>query len=298
MPWLPNYDQGRTPADYTAGAGMSVHNGGQPIQRRNQWADAIAKIAPQVMAYLKQKKQDEIANALMNMEQPPRAEAVDPSLQGAPATRPFTGGADGFKVHQMYQDFMNKQQDRQYELQSRQPDTQMDDLDYQIKYRQAHPEEFPEKASEYVNTPQGRMTAHQWAVIQEGQRKSQAKGIGGLTLDQLNQPDYVRYEDANGNQLSTDQANADPEHAFARPPGAKGATPYKQWNAAAQMFRDAQSKASPAPKVMGQPTDQAKAATSDNDAVLRDARDAISRGKDPVAVKKRLQEMGIDPAGL
>lgn len=251
--WLPQ-SYGRDPGEIAAAAGMSVRAGHPVTAQRNQLADAIAKIAPGVMAYLKQKKQDAIANELMNMEQPPRAESVDPSLQGAPATQPFTGGQQGYQAHQMYQKYLNDQQDRQN---ANTPDTAMDDLQYQHAYRLAHPEEFPDKPNgpQYVNTPNGRMTAHEASVIQRDQNKANARGVGGLTLDQLNQPGYVRYEDKDGNVRSNEEAQADPEGTFAVPPGAKQRTPYTQWNSAADLFRKAQGRANPS---AAQPADAQK----------------------------------------
>lgn len=279
MSWLPLYDQGKTPADYTASAGMSVHGGNLPselLRRRNPFAEAIKAIAPQVAAYLKQKKLDEIANSFQNMVNPPRAGAVDsnaydPSLaasqglgnyqeggdspqsyardsQGPPATKPYQGGAEGNAANQLYQKYLAQQE-------AAKSDTATNDLNYQVLYRKAHPEEFPDKTTgpQYVNTDQGRMTAHEASVIRRDQNKITSRGVGGLTLDQLNQPDYVRYEDKDGNQISTEQANANPENAFAVPPNAKQRTPYKQWTSAADLFRQAQGRAGgqPAPTLQG-----------------------------------------------
>lgn len=175
MPWLPAYDQGKTPADYTSAAGMGVRAGHAPTVPRNQLADAIAHIAPELAQYFKQKRQDEIANALMNQEQPPRAESVDPSLQGAPATQPFNGGAAGLQVHQMYQKYLNDQQDRQN---ANTPDTAMDDLNYQAKYRQVHPEEFQPQAN-------SAMTAYQQQLLRlremDIKRKADRYGHNGTT---------------------------------------------------------------------------------------------------------------------
>ncbi len=255
MPWI-NQPDGKTMAEIAAAAGLSVHGGGSHYpQQKNQWADALAKLGPELQDYFKRKRQDEVANMLMNQIQPPRAEAVDPSIQGAPATRPFTGGAQGFAAHQMYEKYMKDQQ-------ADQPDTQMDDLDYQIKYRHAHPEEFASvqgTGPQYVDTTQGRMTAHEWAVIQREQNKANSRGVGGLTVQQLDQPGYVRYEDKDGKIRSNEEAQADPEGTFAVPPNAKTRTPYTQWVSAADLYREAmgQTRTPPKPKVMGQPTDTA-----------------------------------------
>jgi hypothetical protein len=108
MAWL--NPGGRTAAEFP----LSVQGHGTIpaylLHPQNQVADLIAKVAPALKAYLDKKRNDEIANEVMNMETPPRAEAVDPSLQGAPATAPTTGGADQFKARQMYQTILDKQQ--------------------------------------------------------------------------------------------------------------------------------------------------------------------------------------------
>jgi hypothetical protein len=296
--WINNPD-GKTPAEIAAAAGMAIHGGnGHYPQRQNQIAQLIASLTPAIKDYIRQKRNDAIANQLMNMQEPPRAEAVDPSLQGAPATRPFTGGAQGLAAHQMYEKMMQEKQDSQ-------PDTAMEDLQYQHLYRQTHPEEFPTtqgNGPQYVDTPQGRMTAHEWAVIQREQNKANSRGVGGLTVQQLDQPGYVRYEDKDGNPRSNEQAQADPEGTFAVPPNAKTRTPYSQWISAADLYRKAQGGGSkaPEPKVIGQPTDSAEPNTNPQDHVpiLDEARKAIQKGANPEAVKKRLAEMGIDASGL
>jgi len=108
MAWL--NPGGRTAAEFP----LSVQGHGTIpaylLHPQNQVADLIAKVAPALKAYLDKKRNDEIANEVMNMETPPRAEAVDSSLQGVPATAPATGGADQFKARQMYQTILDKQQ--------------------------------------------------------------------------------------------------------------------------------------------------------------------------------------------
>lgn len=143
MPWL-NFDQGRTPAELSAG--YQVHGGSLPsglLQRHNPYLEAIKAIAPGVKAFLDKKKNDDIANQLQNIINPPRAEALDPSMYdpslaasqgldyqsnfsgvptgdspnalgrdypGPPATQPFRGGASGMKVHDLYQSYLDQEQ--------------------------------------------------------------------------------------------------------------------------------------------------------------------------------------------
>lgn len=277
MAWLPaNF--GRDPGEIAAAAGMAIHGGSLPsglLQRRNPLVDALKNISPELKEYFKRKRQDAIANQLQNMINPPRAGAVDqnsydPSLAASqglgnyqeggdspdsynldsvspPTTQPYRGGAEGNAANQLYQKYLAQQE-------AAKSDTATNDLNYQVLYRKAHPEEFPDKMTgpQYVNTDQGRMTAHEASVIQRDQNKANARGVGGLTLDQLNQPGYVRYEDKDGNVRSTEEAQADPEGTFAVPPGAKQRTPFTQWNSAADLYRKAV-----APKVMGKTTDAA-----------------------------------------
>jgi hypothetical protein len=125
MPWLPNYDTGKTPAEQTAG--ISIHGGNLPselLRRKKSLVEIIAEgvqqNAPAVAAYLKEKNLDKVANALMNSENAPRAEAVDPSLQNVggfgPATRPFTGGAMALAQQDMIQQRENAIEDRKFKL--------------------------------------------------------------------------------------------------------------------------------------------------------------------------------------
>lgn len=108
MSWL-NYT-GHTAADFP----MDIRGGGSIspylLQRHDPYAEIFKTLAPAIKDYLQQQKSDQIANELMNMENPPRAEAVDPSLQGAPATAPAHGGQQAYKAQKLYQDYISKQQ--------------------------------------------------------------------------------------------------------------------------------------------------------------------------------------------
>jgi hypothetical protein len=112
MPWLQPFQD---PSLAELAARSSISGGGgvssallRPIP--NQWLEALNQVAPVIREYIQKKKSDEIANQLMNMQQPPRAEAVD-YPQGIPATDPFTGGADQMQVNQAYQAYLDKQQE-------------------------------------------------------------------------------------------------------------------------------------------------------------------------------------------
>jgi hypothetical protein len=166
MPWL-QYS-GHTPAEFP----MNISGGGGVsstlLQPHDKWAAIIKQIAPAIKQYVDQKRADEIANEVLNMETPPRAEAVDPSIQGAPATAPARGGANWLKAQQLYQQHLDSQ-----------PDTATDDLNYQILWNKAHPDEqadSPPRGPQYVDTPYGRMTAQQWMDYQ----RKQVRGEGGL----------------------------------------------------------------------------------------------------------------------
>lgn len=233
MSWL-NYE-GKTPAELTAGARIDV--GAMPhIQpRQNQWAEALKQIAPAVMAYLKQRKNDEIANQVQNMMQPPRAESVDPSLQGAPATRPQTGGVDAMQAQQMYQ----KLQDQQA---ANTPDTAMNDLQYQHLYRQTYPEQFPQ------SSPKGK-----YAVQGPDGQTYYVTGNAALRASQPPKPSYTDVEQQTGhkwaewNQLAeSDLANIGTDPGD--PNQLRGHFRDKQGNQSdasipVQLFQDAQRRA-------------------------------------------------------
>jgi hypothetical protein len=51
----------------------------------------------------------------MNMQQPPRAEAVDSSLQGDPATSPFSGGAQAYQAYLASQKMDDERVKREWE---------------------------------------------------------------------------------------------------------------------------------------------------------------------------------------
>ena len=115
MPWL---TQPREPTLAELFGNGSISGGGgisSGLLRPppNQWEEALAKVLPAIKDYIQKKKSDEIANQLQNMYQPPRAEAVDPRMQGLPATMPFTGGADQFQVAEMYRKTQEAAEDRE-----------------------------------------------------------------------------------------------------------------------------------------------------------------------------------------
>jgi hypothetical protein len=114
MPWLnpatdPTLAELASRASISGGGGISS----ALLQRPpNQWLELLKQVAPVIKDYIQQKKSDEIANQLMNMQQPPRAEAIG-YPQGPPATDPFTGGAEQYKVQNAYQAYLDKQRDEE-----------------------------------------------------------------------------------------------------------------------------------------------------------------------------------------
>lgn len=131
MAWLQYSGKNPSEFDYTIHGGGGISS--DLLKRRRTWqddlADIVKTVAPQIKDYLQSRKSDQIANQLMNMEQPPRAQAVDqsgatfdPALaarQGLnatsdpAATSPFTGGAQGMKLQNAYQAYLDKQQEDQ-----------------------------------------------------------------------------------------------------------------------------------------------------------------------------------------
>lgn len=120
MAWPTTYP-GRTAADFplaiSGGGSISPHL----LQRRDIWGEIIKQIAPAVRDYMDKKRADDIANTVLNMEQPPRAQPIDqfgatydPQLaatqglysQTEPqATPPATGGTRRLAALKAYQDF-------------------------------------------------------------------------------------------------------------------------------------------------------------------------------------------------
>lgn len=131
--WLPT-PTGRTAAEYP----LDIHGGGNIspylLRSRNQWADLIKTMEPALKEYLAQKRADDVANQFLNMESPPRAEAVDqygatydPQLalrQGLNstteprATPPNTGGERAYKADVLYRALLNDQQNKQQKVDS------------------------------------------------------------------------------------------------------------------------------------------------------------------------------------
>lgn len=131
MAWPYPYT-GHTAAEFP----MNIHGGGSIpsylLQPHNQWDELFKRIAPAIKDYLQQKKSDEIANQLMNMESARRAEPVmnngqpvsgGPGMDasqvatfntslGFPGTykTPERGGQQAYQAQKLYQDYVSKQQ--------------------------------------------------------------------------------------------------------------------------------------------------------------------------------------------
>lgn len=173
MSWL-TYG-GKDPAELLAG--VQIHGGNLPdalLKRKNigdQIAAAIHAAAPELSAWYKQKKADDIANQLMNSQDGniPRAQvfpgqyasqdvgpysAGDAITQGAPASVPFTGGDRGFQIQQ----YLQKQQSAGV----------TDDLKHALI--RANIEKAGRapvgRGTPYIDTPEGQMTPWQWGQIQ------------------------------------------------------------------------------------------------------------------------------------
>src|SRR4051812_33820259 len=105
MAWL-DYGKNPTLAELLAQA-SPIHGGGNIpeylLRPKRTWQDDLKDVAnalsPVISSYIKGRRSDAVANEIMNMQQPPRAEAVDSSLQGDPATSPFSGGAQAYQAY-------------------------------------------------------------------------------------------------------------------------------------------------------------------------------------------------------
>lgn len=123
MAWL-NYS-GHTASQFP----MDIHGGGSIsphlVQPHNQWADIFKTLAPAIKDYMDKRKADQIANEVLNMQNPPRAAAVDqygatydPALaksQGLDsatdpmATAPATGGQQQYKAQALFKAYQDQQ---------------------------------------------------------------------------------------------------------------------------------------------------------------------------------------------
>jgi hypothetical protein len=122
MPWItptrePTLAELLSHSSISGGSGINAALLQQPP---NQWLEALKQVAPAITSYIQKKKSDDIANQLL------RDTGAPPQYQDR--------GAIGLQAWNQLHQFRENQ-----------PDTAMDDLDYQIKYRQAHPEEFPDQ---------------------------------------------------------------------------------------------------------------------------------------------------------
>ena len=143
MSWLPDFSHEKTLADIQAAYQPHVVQSPNIQPQRNQFLDALEKTAPQVLAAIRQRQTDQVANAFLQ-----KSGAPD-ELQGK--------GDVAWKAYQDYQ--------------ANQPDTATDDLNYQILDRKAHPENYPEAALKP-------MTQYQREHMGLMQRREDRLGVG------------------------------------------------------------------------------------------------------------------------
>lgn len=303
MAWLPT-PTGRTAAEYP----LDIHGGNNIssylLNRPNPYAEAIKQIAPALKEYLAQKRADEIANQYLNMEQPPRAAAIDPSAydpqlalrqglnsQTAPqATAPNTGGERAYKADVLYRSLLNEQQDRAQKTAS---------AHWQDVYHQAQANKLNADAAApddriEITLPDGRIAkvtpneAAQYlkpghsAAQHDPWENAMAVGRGEMDGDKFvgkNDGKMVKLVTPNGYSMVVPW-----ESYQSRQP--KG-------NAGAELYRS---------KVQGQQPplqepDLPQDTSGQNEAFAR-AREAIAKGANPAAVKKRLEDAGYDSTGL
>lgn len=243
MPWLPT-SYGRDPGEIAAAAGMAIH-GQTPHVYPNRLAEAIKAIAPGVMAYLKQKKNDEIANQLMNMEHPPRAGAVDPTAydpslaasqgldyQGASATpsgdspgaysrdysagpaatQPFHGGQRGFQVHKLYQKYVDSQQEDAVKAATEERKARLDEANIARLNAPESGVPMDINGQTYRVTPDAALR-HNDARNPVKSAFDKVVGQYGITMNDLAgvdtvTPNVVQYQDESGKKISTEDAAA------------------------------------------------------------------------------------------
>ena len=148
MPWITPSDPRMNPGYVSSQAdihGQSVSPGLIP---KNQMLEALQQAAPLLAQYLRKKNADDVANELLKQSGAPD------QLQGK--------GSDALQMWNQYQ--------------NNQPDSAMDDVNYQRAYRQAYPDQFPQASA----TPKP-MTEYQRQHLDMQQRREDRLGAGGGT---------------------------------------------------------------------------------------------------------------------
>jgi hypothetical protein len=211
----------------------------------------------------------------MNMQQPPRAEAVGYE-QGMPATSPFTGGAEQYKVNQAYQSYLDNQ--REAEQKSRLNEARISNLNEPSSRRDnvaRYPVQLPDGST--IEVTGNEALAHYNRVNKPAKTDDEWRLNRALARGRL---------DEKGNFTNDYAEAASGEMVQVRKPD--GTVIVVPWAEYQRRTNPAARSADP----------ELTARSSDHESVLQEARDAIKKGKDPEAVRKRLAEMGIDATGL
>jgi hypothetical protein len=296
--WLPT-PTGKVAAEYP----MDIHGGGNIspylLNRQNPYAEVVKQWLPALKEYLAQKRADEIANQYLNMEQPPRAEAVAPSAydpnlamrqglnsQTAPqATAPNTGGERAYKADVLYRSLLDKQGADQ--SQSTNDYWKNKVLEAQANKYQADadtPDPRLTSAESPVIDPQSGMVwnGRQWVKpSRQAEDWSMNRPLARGRLNEKGEFDNQYSEAASGDYVKLRTPKGDilvvPWSEYQKRAGRS--------NAGAELYRS---------KVQGQQPPQ----SDDQAKAITDARAAIAKGAKREDVKKRLEDAGYDSTGL
>lgn len=279
MPWL-SPSQDPTLAELAARTTISGGGGISSALLRpppNQWEELLKTVAPLVRDYIQKKKSDEIANQLQNMYQPPRAEAVDPRLQGLPATVPFTGGADQFRVLEMYRKQMESEEDRELNRRSKWA---------QINARGESRVPVEIEGQTYHVTPNEALRHFDRVRTSTGKTDPATKfnkdveSDYGLTAEDISDigATDIDFYDASGNVLTQEKVSESPKDAWVM--GKAGdktvRVPYQEWVKLGTRWKNLPRESNPA--VQSYREVQQKAATPDS-AQAEEVRSAYRAGK-------------------
>lgn len=218
MNWQPD-NRERTAAEIQAA--WQPHVGSMPSLQYHEpgWAKSLRQLPGEVSAYLKQKRNNEIANNLLKLGGAPE------ELQGQ--------GTEGLKGYRLWQQM-------QIDQEAAQPDTAMNDLQYQHLYQQTHPDEFPQSGKAMTPYQQEHLRIMQERENRISGKTQQPSTPYGLSNDEMNRPGYVTYWDADRKkQLPSDDPGLG--QGFAEIPQKSGKSkmvPYQQYESSVKAYKE------------------------------------------------------------
>ncbi len=284
--------------------------------------------ASQLSGAMRQGKRDNIANQLMNQNDPPRAQAVNADAPGVAranavfggASTPARGGADELGMRME----LSREQRLSDSLTQRSAAAQQQQASTLSRQTNQKTKNMVIAAGAYVKNmalQRKGLDAAQKAgdfdtydsIAGDMQALHYGSVSSGLKLPALNIPDYVPPGAAMDDDLASateewertgKQANSSAGQWESNGKWLNGKTAGQEYMDASQNLRTAQSKYTPRPVTRYVPdgnegdTIPLNGQQTDVDFAIDRARNALTKGADPQEVAQTLQAMGIDPAVL